>query len=201
MTSSSDMARLREIMPPHAGAGDESGASGDLSPLGLASLPSDYLEFMRIYGGGAVDDALVVAVPKSSSGVGVPPIDVFEMTSDARLTWDREMSADISLENSSKLLSWGLTSSSDILCWDVSLDDPDSWPVVVFNRGRASWGRYDCGMVKFLVGIFCREFDDIPIGEVSLWGNAGPRFLNWREEIRMFESGISPWTGRPIPSF
>lgn len=109
---------------------------------------------MRIYGGGAVDDALVVAVPKASSGIGVPPIDIFEMTSDARLMWDREMSEDVNLESSSGVLSWGITSSSDILCWDASLDDPDSWPVVVFNRGRASWRRYECGMVKFIVGIF-----------------------------------------------
>ncbi|WP_328958468.1 hypothetical protein [Kitasatospora purpeofusca] len=201
MISSSDMTRLREIMPPHASAGDEPGGFGGLFPLGVTSLPSDYLEFMRIYGGGAVDDALVVAVPKASSGIGVPPIDIFEMTSDARLMWDREMSEDVNLESSSGVLSWGITSSSDILCWDASLDDPDSWPVVVFNRGRASWRRYECGMVKFIVGIFCREFDDIPIGEVSLWGNASPRFLNWREEIRLFESGVSPWTGRPIPSF
>ena len=54
------------------------------------------------------------------------------------------------------LLAWGTTRTTDHLFWDTSGDDPDAWPVVVFqqdaaNAGADPWLRYRTPLVETLV--------------------------------------------------
>ncbi|MDH2387248.1 hypothetical protein QCN29_00295 [Streptomyces sp. HNM0663] len=50
-------------------------------------------------------------------------------------------------------------------------------------------------MVEFLLRIFRADFPKCPISDTSLWGNFNPRFLHIREEQRLWDAGLDPWTG------
>ncbi|MFJ4804364.1 hypothetical protein [Streptomyces murinus] len=69
-----------------------------------------------------------------------------------------------------RLIAWGVGSSADILCWLATGTDPDKWLVVVWGRGDARWAEYACRMLEFLCRLFRAEFDECPLGDVSLWG-------------------------------
>lgn len=90
----------------------------------------------------------------------------------AEITWD---SADKSAElegTSPRLITWGVDSSADLMCWDASGEDPAAWPVLVFNRGDALFRRYDCGMAEFLTRVMLGDFPECPLGDDTLWGRA-----------------------------
>jgi hypothetical protein len=70
--------------------------------------------------------------------------------------------------------------------------------VAVWNHGDG-WSVLHCRMVEFLVRLFCAELDRCPIAGTSVWGNTSPRFLHVREEMRLREAGLDPWTGEPDP--
>jgi hypothetical protein len=108
--------------------------------------------------------------------------------------WQGPASTD-SLEN---MLLWGETSGADALCWLTLGDAPDEWPVAVWKR-HGGWALYHCGMVEFLLRVFRAELDACPFSDASLWGETAPRFLHAREEQRLREAGIDPWTGAPDP--
>ncbi|MER7673980.1 hypothetical protein ABTY61_36735 [Kitasatospora sp. NPDC096128] len=185
-------------MPPGSGAeADELSIPGHLGER----LPEDYLEFLSVYGGGSIEDALEVAVPGKSTSPGGPPLTISEATMEARKAWEFEKAGGERIDGPEAILTWGIDSSADLLCWVTSESPADSWPVAVFHRGKARWAIHDCGMVDFLVGVFQEEFDECPIGELSLRGAREPRFLNWREEKRLIAAGVHPWKGGPLQSF
>ncbi|MGW4031690.1 hypothetical protein ACWEFL_20675 [Streptomyces sp. NPDC004838] len=75
-----------------------------------------------------------------------------------------------------------------------------SWPVAVVRPDLVSmWKIYHCGMVEFLRRVFTREFDANPLGDSGMWDAGSGRFLHWREEQRLWDEGIDPWTGEPDP--
>ncbi|MDQ1008828.1 hypothetical protein QFZ82_003313 [Streptomyces sp. V4I23] len=94
-----------------------------------------------------------------------------------------------------RLIAWGSDAAADILCWDASGDDPASWPVLVYNRGKGVWRRYDCGMVEFLVRVMRAEFPACPLSDLSLWGSHPVLFLSQSEEERLLEQGLDHWAG------
>ncbi|MFJ4188834.1 hypothetical protein [Kitasatospora sp. NPDC089509] len=198
MESGSRLDVIRRIMPPGSGVvADEPSMPDHLG----GRLPGDYLEFIAVYGGGAVDDCLEVAVPGEDASPGGAPLPISRVTMEAHKAWEFEKVGGELIGGPDSILAWGIDSSADLLCWVTSEASADSWPVAVFNRGKARWRVYECGMVDFLVGVFQEEFDECPIGEVSLWGAREPRFLNWREEKRLIASGIHPWNGGSLQTF
>ena len=98
-----------------------------------------------------------------------------------------------------ELIAWGADASADILCWDASGDDPERWPVLVYNRDDHLWRRYDVGMAGFLVRVMRGEFDECPLGGLALWNKGRAKFLNEREYQRLLDDGLDPWTGEPDP--
>lgn len=96
------------------------------------------------------------------------------------------------------MLVWGETSGADALCW-ITVGEPDEWPVAVWERHGGGWAVYACGMVEFLLKVIRAEFDRCPFSEIVVWGDRSPRFLHEREEERLFDTGIDPWTGEPHP--
>ncbi|WP_374985674.1 hypothetical protein [Streptomyces fradiae] len=58
---------------------------------------------------------------------------------------------------------------------------------------------YDRGMVEFLTRLLHADFDACPMTDVSIWGDPAPLFLHPREEDRLREMGLDPWTGEPDP--
>ncbi|MFB7455588.1 MULTISPECIES: hypothetical protein [unclassified Streptomyces] len=54
-------------------------------------------------------------------------------------------------------------------------------------------------MVHFLLRVLRAEFDECPLGDLSLWGRESATFLNRREEQRLWKEGLDPWTGESDP--
>ncbi|MEH0546952.1 SMI1/KNR4 family protein [Streptomyces sp. B21-105] len=187
---------VRRIMPTHPGAGD----SVDWDAIEASwrtRFPSDYKEFMAEYGEGAIDDYLALLAPETHVGPGDASYMGMQLESaNAEDVWRAAKSRAAEIP---RLIAWGVDSSADILCWLATDSDPDKWLVVVWGRGDARWTEYACGMLEFLCRLFRAEFDECPVGDLTLWGNASPRFLHRDEEQRLRASGLDPWTGEPDP--
>ncbi|MET9146382.1 MULTISPECIES: SMI1/KNR4 family protein [unclassified Streptomyces] len=180
-------------MPSHPGAGDR--ADWAAVEAGWDTpFPSDFKKFMAEYGEGTIDDYLSVLLAEPQGGFGSDPVymGMAEESQNASDLWRTE-------SRKPRLIAWGLDSSADILCWRADGDDPDQWPIVVWSRSGGRWTEYQCGMAEFLCCVFRAEFDRCPLGDLSLWGAASPRFLHRDEQQRLRDSGIDPWTGEPDP--
>ncbi|MFJ3898391.1 MULTISPECIES: SMI1/KNR4 family protein [unclassified Streptomyces] len=188
---------VRRIMPSHPGAGDTVDWRTIEDSWGTR-FPSDYKEFMAEYGEGAIDDYLSLMAPEVHSEPGGESSyqGMQQETWNAQDMW---RTARPQAVDTPRLVAWGVDSSADLLCWLATDTDPDRWPVAVWNQDDARWTEYRSGMVEFLCRLFRAEFDECPLGAVSLWGVASPRFLHRAEEQRLRKAGISPWTGEPDP--
>ncbi|MEV1065862.1 SMI1/KNR4 family protein [Streptomyces sp. NPDC050263] len=188
---------LSRLMPPHPGAGDAVDWDSLERSWGTR-FPGDYKEFIARYGAGAISDYLVLIPPESRAEEGAEPTfqGMEEETLNALELWRAKAPGEADRD---RVIAWGLDSSADILCWHVTGDDPDAWPVAVWNQDDATWRDYPCGLVEFLCRVLGAEFDECPLGGLTLWGNASPRFLHHDEEQRLSASGLDPWTGEPDP--
>ncbi|WP_327181245.1 SMI1/KNR4 family protein [Streptomyces sp. NBC_01334] len=188
---------LARLMPPHPGAGDVVDW-GLLEQSWGTRFPGDYKEFIARYGAGAISDYVVIFSPECRAEDGAEPAfqGMEEETLNAQQLWSAKGPGGA---GSDRVIAWGLDSSADILCWRITGDDPDGWPVVVWNQDDVVWQEYPCGVVEFLHRVLDAEFDECPLGGLTLWGNAAPRFLHRDEEQRLRASGLDPWTGEPDP--
>ncbi|WP_329578031.1 hypothetical protein OG500_07720 [Kitasatospora sp. NBC_01250] len=192
--------RLSSIMPPDRGEKaciDWTIIRGEWG----SGLPQDYVRFIGAYGAGSIDDYLGVASPTSSNSPGTLPIDLVSETEEARDVFRRNRQGLPAFVGAESLIAWAHDSSSDLLCWIKTGDDPDSWPVAVWATDDGQWSVYEFGMVEFLVAIFDATLDECPLGDTSLWGKANPKFVSWADQVRLRESGTDPWTGGPLPHF
>jgi len=126
---------------------------------------------VEVYGAGVVQDFLVVLAPQPNVPLSEAGWDgMVEETGNAEDTWaDAYKSPELD-GASPRLIAWGAAASADLMCWDASAEDPAAWPVLVFNRGKIQFSRYDCGMVAFLVRLLQGDFPECPLGDVTLWG-------------------------------
>lgn len=170
-----------------------------LSRLWGTGFPSDYVAFMSVYGAGGISDAFEILRPDESS-TGDSDGMAGE-TANARAMWP---SASRPVEGfsapKSPVIAWGVTAGADVVCWLTGNENPDRWPVVVVSRdGFSRWESYECGMVEFLRRVFSGELEACPFSDATLWGTGEQKFVHWKEERRMLESGVDPWTGEPDP--
>jgi hypothetical protein len=163
-------------------------------------FPADYRRFMEVYGPGTVQSYLVVQDPEPRGGPRRSQFGGMQHeTANAERSWALASKSPELAGSSPRLIAWGADSSADILCWDASGTDPDAWPVLVLDRDEGLWSRYDCGMVGFLTRLLRAEFDECPLGDLSLWGRGSAVFLTVSEYQRRLEQGLDPWTGKPDP--
>ncbi|MCX4462469.1 SMI1/KNR4 family protein [Streptomyces sp. NBC_01728] len=197
------LAALTTVMPPHDGADEQVDWDAMRRAWGVG-FPSDYIAFMSTYGGGGIDDVLGILTPEASTqppdGPGFGSMS--GETAIMRQTWQFEGGPDKVDASPDSVLAWGVSCGADILGWLTTDDNPDKWPVIVWERhGWPHWRIYDCGMAEFLRRLFTKGFEECPLSVVSLWGEPSPHFIHWREEQRRRESGIDPYTGEPDPYF
>lgn len=190
---------LRRLMPPTA----ESDTSVDWDRMSESwgkEFPADYRGFIQVYGGGAIENYLEVLKPEPK---GEPPEQATggmrHEIANAEYHWTNTRKSPELAEVTPELIAWGADASADTLCWDASGEDPGRWPVLVYKRNDDLWSRYDCGMVEFLVRILRADFDECPLGDLSLWGKEPATFLTRSEEQRRLKAGLDPWTGEPDP--
>ncbi|MDN3297607.1 SMI1/KNR4 family protein [Streptomyces ficellus] len=181
---------LITLMPPLSGAGSDVDWEAVEDAWGT-SFPSDYKAFMRHYGPGAIENFLSILEP-SIDASGQPGGYMFEETWVAQDEWESSGPSD-AWSTPDAILAWAVDGTADLLCWQRTDENPDAWPVVVYERGRDLWQRYECGMVEFLLRIFRSEHPRHPLSGTPLWGTAEPRFLTLSQERRITASGRDPW--------
>ncbi|MFD4833773.1 SMI1/KNR4 family protein [Streptomyces uncialis] len=197
-----DLAAIQAVMPSHDGADEQ--VDWDAMRRGWrVGFPSDYRAFMAVYGAGDIGGALGVLTPEGTAapddtGIGTMPGETATM----RHLWQPEGGPAGVDADPGSVLAWGVSCGADILGWLTADEDPDRWPVVVWERhGWPHWKMYDCGMVEFLRRLFAQGFDECPLSDASLWGEPAPHFIHWREIDRRRAAGIDPYTGEPDPYF
>ncbi|MBT2382172.1 SMI1/KNR4 family protein [Streptomyces sp. ISL-11] len=185
-------------MPAHQNAG-ESVDWAVAERFWDTRFPRDYVAFMAEYGEGTIGDFLYVLQPLPSPYWTDPDSGMRSETDSARrlLTAEPDLPGPAGAgPGPGPVIAWGVTSGPDILCWLTADADPDRWPVVVLGRHTtAPVVVHDCGMTEFLGRLFLAAFDECPLSGTQLWGEAAPKFLHCREEQRIWDAGIDPWTG------
>lgn len=197
------LAQLREVVSLlHEGgaAGDEVDWPTAVADLRVSSFPEDYVQFVGAYGAGSLEDALFMSIPRPGNPgapltVGRLPSDALESLSE----WQQPTLRSRYLLTD--MLVWGQTNSADALCWATSDPDPQRWPVVVWERQGGGWQVYNCGVVEFLLRLLRGDFPECPVSDESLWGLQTARFLNYRDEERLLDEGVDPWTGESMDPF
>ncbi|MFE7593787.1 hypothetical protein ACFU6K_30730 [Kitasatospora sp. NPDC057512] len=194
------VAALKAVMSPHDGADERV----DWAAVGQAwgvRFPADYMAFMATYGAGGIDEAFSVLAPEASteppegSGFGSAAGETGIM----RSIWSTEGGPTGVEAGPDSVIAWGVSCGADILGGLTVDEDPDKWPVLVWERhGSPNWQLYDCGMAEFLRRLFTGGFDRCPLSDASLWGEPSPHFVHWREEQRRIEERLDPYTGEPL---
>ena len=169
--------RLRQIMPP-PGHGDDIDWESVESSRGFA-LPSDYREFIAVYGGGLVDGFLKIHTPpvEASALCGLPERDVTVLE---RLYID-ELEQVLSGPVQYPAVAFSFTEDGDEAMWYRRTENPDEWPVLVWVRHSLDyhWMYFADGMAKFLLALLTGE-----IGSPFLRVNfpaVSPTYMSWRE--------------------
>lgn len=197
MTSPS-VRRLAELTETIGEAGD----SPDWPALSAAyghGFPTDYRDFVAAFGEGSFNQGgVMVTLPQLDRDTGWPVDRLPDDTAADPIMqlWRRPEEAGRHCLRD--MLLWGETSSADVLCWLTEDPDPDRWPVAVWSRGEGTWELYEDGMAGFLARLFTAGYDHNPVSTATVWGRP-PRFLHTREEARLSEAGLDPWTGEPDP--
>ncbi|MFY1577485.1 hypothetical protein ACN26Z_21560 [Verrucosispora sp. WMMD703] len=190
---------LRRMMPPPIGP-DVAVDWGRMSRAWGKQFPADYRQFMDVYGPGTIAEFLVVKQPEPREVLsGAAAGGMVCETANAEAAWTEFRKEPTLAEVNPMLIAWAVSASADILCWDSSGDDPDGWPVLVWNRDDTAWRRYDCGMVEFLRRVLEAEFEECPLSGTNVWGIATAKYLTFGEETRLRKAGFDPWTGEPDP--
>ncbi|MFI6263191.1 hypothetical protein [Micromonospora sp. NPDC051006] len=194
-----DLEMLRRMM--QAPAGPETAVDwGRLTGSWGKEFPADYRQFMEVFGPGTIQDFLVIVQPEPKEAASVDATGgMVHETANAEMAWTEFRKEPALAEVEPLLIAWGVSSGADILCWDASGNDPDDWPVLVWNRDFTAWRRYDCGMVEFLRRVLEAEFGGCPLSGTNIWGVATVRYLTLGEEMRLLRAGLDPWTGEPDP--
>ncbi|MFF3467707.1 SMI1/KNR4 family protein [Streptomyces sp. NPDC001984] len=183
------IAQLRDLMPPHDGAGDSVDWQQVERVWGV-TFPQDYKEFVATYGEGETDAFLTFLVPGPAEGP-VPSGAMAQETAVARRMWLEEPPAGYGSPATPPVIAWGVNARADLLCWVTGEQDPGRWPVAVWSRGHLAWSVHDCGMLEYLVRLFRGEID-------PMWADDDVRrFVHVREVQRLLALGINPDTGEP----
>ncbi|MFJ5829122.1 hypothetical protein [Streptomyces sp. NPDC093089] len=169
MSEPTDLDALRRLMPPPKD-GDTTVDWAALAASWGKPFPDDFRRYMEVYGAGAVQKYLSIGRPEPKVPLDRAPRDgmVIE-TANAEADWETEEKTPELEGTSPVLITWGVSATADMLCWDASDDDPARWPVLVYHRDAMLWSRYNCGMVEFLVRNFRAAWPENPLGGEFLW--------------------------------
>lgn len=146
--------KLLGILPPPASPFEAFEGPWEAVEAELGTrLPEDYKAFVRAYGSGYFMEFLGVDVPRSRN----PNV---RLETNARVVGDvfRAMYDDDDdapywfWPERRGLLPFGGTDNGDYLFWHM-LGEPDSWRVVVWDRGMQEFEVFECGLTAFLAGL------------------------------------------------
>ncbi|MBT2403238.1 MULTISPECIES: SMI1/KNR4 family protein [unclassified Streptomyces] len=187
-------AQLSESLTLLGGGGDEVDWKAVEIEYGVR-FPQDYIDFIANFGEGSIEETLWVSIPTVNTDpmkrrVDRLPEEVLEFP-EANEWADPSAAEKYRLED---LLIWGETNEADVLAWITCGSAPEKWPLAVFSRSESTWSVHHCSMTEFLARLLRAEFDRCPISTKTLSGLTHPRFLHAREETRLKDLGINPWS-------
>lgn len=149
-------------------------ADGDLEAVEAALgvvLPSDYTEFVSVYGRGAIDAEVTIFVPDEIEEV--LEATVFEYT---ELAGGSPSHRDTPIfPQPGGLLPWGGDGSGNGWFWRTS-GAPDDWPVVIEESGTNPLllTVYDLNVTSYLTAFLANELDD---AVSRAWGAGAHRWV------------------------
>ncbi|MEU0029579.1 SMI1/KNR4 family protein [Streptomyces sp. NPDC006335] len=119
--------------------------------LGI-TLPSDYKELIRAYGGSNWDDYLYLLEP----GCPNDNYDLIEwedqQTEALQGLWEFEKKPDELADAGSRVIPWATTDNGECLYWLVKTgQDPDQWTVMVNEARGDRWEHYQMTCTEFLL--------------------------------------------------
>lgn len=183
----SELNRLREVMSADQAEGDIFDWPAVEAELGTR-LPSDYKEFMSVYGTGSVGtEGMTVLSPTAPEGYPYGPDRMADETVNLRDMWDDRWDKEPvirGVDAAEQLLAWGVGHSDpDLYGWIMTSAEPDEWPVLVWRRGELpDFVRFDMGMVEFLRRLTTGDLPENPASNDLVWGKRKP-FIGWRAEL------------------
>jgi hypothetical protein len=157
-------------------------------------FPSDYRAFIDRFGGGYFEEAFNVLEAGQTDGQSGME-EMRAETSNAYSMWgngrpeDNVYSVWEGAPESVKIWAWGVSGSADIICWDISADDPESWATIVWDQTAWEWTRYELGFSEFLLA---SVFDGHPDLEIVRSGDT-VRYLSYVEYKRRLANDIPEW--------
>lgn len=121
-------------------------------------LPSDYKELIDAYGGGHVDDYLLLLEP----GCTNDNYDLLAKDSQRREAyeelWKYEEKPREMEEEGNRLIPWATTDNGEYLFWLARPgQNPDAWITLINGEGGADWERYDMTCTRFLASVLSGE--------------------------------------------
>jgi hypothetical protein len=151
---------LIELMPPPRNpraAGNDQGWASIESRIGT-TFPTDYKDFIALYGPGEIDRQIGIVRPFSEVGGLEDRLLRLQSTR-------QEMVAGLgyspvpypAFPELGGLLPWGHTANGDVLSWVTTTSSPDSW-VVCIEDAECEWEVFEGPMTSFLVAILSGSF-------------------------------------------
>ncbi|MFH9738966.1 SMI1/KNR4 family protein [Streptomyces roseolus] len=145
----SGISRLLEIAPAPEGPRTK---DWDAFEAALGSeLPSDYKEFIGIYGGSKWDDYLYVLEPECPNKHYDLITWARNQAEDLEYLWEvEEKPAELEAEGA-RVLPWATTDNGECLYWLVRPGvDPDGWTVMVNEARGERWEHFPVTCTRFL---------------------------------------------------
>ncbi|MYQ44732.1 hypothetical protein GTW40_06555 [Streptomyces sp. SID4985] len=180
---------LTRLLPPPS---EPVGRTDDWSRVAESwgtAFPSDYRDFLAVYGAGTIDDHLLIAT--ASPDLGETTLgDLTSVASRVTASEDDDRPYPVWPEPGG-LICWGATVDAAALHWDTSDADPDRWPVIVRSR-EGDFTRHDCGFAEFVVRMLGPSAER-PLESPTLYGAPNSRFLSATEQRRLKSEGTDPW--------
>lgn len=148
------LSQLHGLVPParEPVAVDWVGVEARLGPL-----PSDYKQYVDLYGAGTFDHFLSVYAPGTSN----PHLDLLAqagrqlqaMREVAEAWGPDEVPYELDDGVRGELLPWGVTANGDLCFWVRRQPSADAWTVAVNESRGPDWFTYDGPMTAFLHGV------------------------------------------------
>jgi hypothetical protein len=172
MAGRADMEALRRLLPPPATGGDDVDWDRLAESTGWV-FPQDYKEFVRVYGGGDIDDYISVSTPPVPGSFyddllqHVDGIDAGLVHVEPKLLLGTPPP---------HAVLFACSGGGDYAYW-LLRGAPDEWQVLVLHARNQRCDLFEGGMVEFLVAALSGSIDCM--GGFS--GEETHRYTNWKE--------------------
>jgi hypothetical protein len=166
-----DVERLAEFVGPPSRQPESPPWAQSRHEIGF-DFPSDYREFIDLYGSVRINGELSVWTPKlrpSEPGapIGFPGFvwntahdgGVGDYLAGAYEDGDLTECPYPVYPAPGGLLIWGNNPNGDHCFWLTEGDDPDRWPIAIWYRQLAKWDRFDGGVPAFLLAIVTGRYE------------------------------------------